>query len=245
MAHRAACAAIRCLTAPTTRLAEGFKNRCFLAISSPSARTVSSPRSPSTRFTVTPGSFSNAAAKLAACCRVPCQTGHSRIVTFIVSLLWANSTLLNSHAGRMPSVSQSARCHFGLGNARQMDSESPLATENLSWGRVPRRQRGCQMQELAQKEAQSCAIAVTDDRLFLMISRSVSVPAIFGKGSSIMTTSLHNKNSGTRRATSPSRTNGSGALHDGEKTAAVAEDLCRREVTSKLQSKPGNGFHDD
>lgn len=39
-----------------------------------------------------------------------------------------------------------------------------------------------------------------------------------------MTTSLHNKNSGSRRATSPPRTNGSGALREAEKIVASVDD---------------------
>jgi hypothetical protein len=45
---------------------------------------VSSPRFPSTSVTSTPGSCLNAAAKLAACWRIPPQTGHCRITTFFM-----------------------------------------------------------------------------------------------------------------------------------------------------------------
>jgi hypothetical protein len=71
-------------TAVRTFSTEGLKRRPFLATSRPSARTVSSPRFPSTSVTSTPGSCFKASAKLAACLRIPPQIGHCRITTFFM-----------------------------------------------------------------------------------------------------------------------------------------------------------------
>src|SRR5262249_51225393 len=83
-------------TAFKTFSAEGLKKKStFLATVLPSTCTVSSPRFPFTTSTSTPGSFRNVSAKLAACSRVPAQTGHSRIVTFFISDL--PSSLIQLH----------------------------------------------------------------------------------------------------------------------------------------------------
>jgi hypothetical protein len=72
-------------TAIKTFSTEGLKNRPFLATVLPSTWTVNSPRFPFTSSTSTPGSFRKASATRAACCLVPPQTGHSRMVTFFIA----------------------------------------------------------------------------------------------------------------------------------------------------------------
>jgi hypothetical protein len=72
-------------TAARTSSTDGMESP-FLATSRPSTRTVSSPCPPSTNSTWTPGSCLNAAARPAAYCLVPAQTGHCRIVTFFIAV---------------------------------------------------------------------------------------------------------------------------------------------------------------
>ena len=95
-------------TALRTFSTEGLKKkRTVLATVLPSTWTVSSPRFPLTTSTSTPGSLRNASAKLAACSRVPAQTGHSRMVTvFMIDL---PPFLLRRHPLRTIPRSRSSR----------------------------------------------------------------------------------------------------------------------------------------
>src|SRR5262249_19596722 len=70
--------------AASTSSGDGLDICPFPPTCRPSTSTVNSPRLPSTSSTWTPGSFLRAAAKLAACSRVPGQTGHWRITTFFM-----------------------------------------------------------------------------------------------------------------------------------------------------------------